>query len=275
MGFEDLSRLPEERIDVALGAAMIARDVYPGLDVDGTVAKVRELAAPLVGAGLELLRAPEQAARLAQHLYVDLGFKGNEDEYYDPRNSLLPDVLERRTGIPITLAIVYMAVARRVGVETSGVAFPGHFLVRIENNPRAGEAPGAILVDPFYGGKALREEDLVGLLKRTGESELKAEHVVPASARAILVRMLVNLKGIYFSRGDYPRAHLALDRIVTLTPDSVAALKGRALLAAKLGSIAAARADLTRVLELDPDATDVAATKATLARLERKTMELN
>jgi regulator of sirC expression with transglutaminase-like and TPR domain len=99
--------------------------------------------------------------------------------------------------------------------------------------------------------------------------------VIPASSRAILVRMLVNLKGIYFSRGDYSRAHLALDRIVSLTPDSVAALKGRALLAAKLGSIAAARADLTRVLELDPDADDAAATRATLARLQRKPVALN
>ena len=274
--FEELSRLRDEQIDLLLGAALIARDVYPSLDVHALAHEIDLLAAPLDPADFATARADEQAARLAKHLFEDLGFRGNDSEYYDPRNSLIPDVLERRMGIPITLALVYTEIARRVGVEAAGVCFPGHFLVRIERNARAGEAPGALLVDPFYGGRLLAEDDLVRMLKRIpGETELTPAHTAPATARAILVRMLVNLKSVHSSRGDFARAHLALDRIVSLTPDSASALKGRAMLAAKLGAIASARADFARALELEPDAEDAQAVRAQLAKLRDTQISLN
>ncbi len=274
--FEDISGLPDDKIDLLLGATLIAKDVYPALDHLTLAAKLDDLARPLLGAGLEKLAAADQAARLGQYLYVDLGFRGNQDDYYDPRNSLLPDVIERRVGIPITLALVYIEIARRARVDATGVCFPGHFLVRIERNADAGEAPGALLIDPFHAGRLLGEDDLVRMLKRVpGENELRPEHTAPASPRAILVRMLVNLKAVHFSRGDYARAHLVLDRIVSLTPDSVMALKARATLAAKLGAVESARADLARVLELEPYADDVQATKDALARLKKAHNGLN
>jgi regulator of sirC expression with transglutaminase-like and TPR domain len=262
--FEELAALPDPAIDVALGAAMIAKDVYGGLDVERVLAQVCALASPLRGDELAVASAERQAARLSSHLYGTLGFRGNEKDYYDPRNSLLSDVLDRRMGIPITLAIVYCEVARRLGVPASGVGFPGHFLVRIER--QAGEP---LFVDPFYGGRLLDEASLARMVTRAlgQETALKPEHVATASSRAILVRVLTNLKAIYLQRGDHARAHLALDRIVTLAPDSAGALKERGLVAAKLGAAEAAREDLERVLELDPSAADAATIRAQLAKV--------
>lgn len=276
LSFDELARKPDDALDLVLGAALIAKDEYPSLEPASLVAKLDLLAAPLVGEGLGGLPALAQAEHLAKHMFEELGFHGNEADYYDPKNSLLPDVIERRVGIPISLALVYTELAHRADVDATGVCFPGHFLVRIERNARAGEAPGAILVDPFYKGRVLSEEDLVRMLKRVpGEGDLKPEHTAPASARAILVRMLVNLKSIHASRGDDARALLMLDRIVSLTPGSAAALKGRAALATKLGAHEVARADLSRALELEPNADDAPATRQALMRLSKKRSSLN
>jgi regulator of sirC expression with transglutaminase-like and TPR domain len=268
--FEELSALPDDAIDVALGAALIARDVHAGLDAHRIVAQLDEMAAPLLNEGLSRATAEHQAARLAAHIYGTLGFHGNEKDYYDPRNSLLSDVVERRMGIPITLAIVYCEIARRAGVPAYGVGFPGHFLVRIERPGLPGEpAQEPLFIDPFYAGRSLDEAALTRMISRAlgQESVLKPEHLVAASSRAILMRVLTNLKAIYLQRGDHARAHLALDRIVTLAPNAAGALKERGLVAAKLGAAEAAREDLSRVLELDPSASDAASIRAQLARL--------
>jgi regulator of sirC expression with transglutaminase-like and TPR domain len=278
LSFDQLARLPDASLDLVLGAALIARDEYPTLEPETLVAKLDELAAPLVDVGLAGAPSLVQASILSRHVFEDLGFKGNEADYYDPKNSLLPDVLERRMGIPISLALVYTEIARRAGVDATGVCFPGHFLVRIERNTKVGERPGAILVDPFFGGRTLSEDDLVRMLKRIpeeGDRGLRPEHTAPATARAILVRMLVNLKSIHLSRGDDARALLMLDRIVSLTPSSAAALKGRAMLATKLGAHEVARADFARALEIEPDADDAPATRETLLRLSKKRSSLN
>jgi regulator of sirC expression with transglutaminase-like and TPR domain len=284
--FEELSALPDEAIDVAFGAALIAGDVHPGLNAHEVVAKLDEMAAPLVAEGLSRATAEHQAARLSAHVYGTLGFHGNEKDYYDPRNSLLSDVVERRMGIPITLAIVYCEIARRAGIPAHGVGFPGHFLVRIERSGLTGEpvrvasedvrpyelarAPTApLFIDPFYAGRSLDEAALTRMVSRAlgQDSVLKPEHLAAASPRAILMRVLTNLKAIYLQRGDHARAHLALDRIVSLAPNAASALKERGLVAAKLGAAEAAREDLSRVLELDPSASDAASIRAQLAKL--------
>ncbi len=272
--FEELSALPDEAIDVAFGAALIARDVHPGLDAGKIIASLDEMAAPLVGEGLSRATAEHQAARLSAHVYGALGFHGNEKDYYDPRNSLLSDVVERRMGIPITLAIIYCEIARRAGIPAHGVGFPGHFLVRIERARAAGldateRAASPLFIDPFYAGRSLDEAALTRMVSRAlgQDSTLKPEHLVAASPRAILMRVLTNLKAIYLQRGDHARAHLALDRIVTLAPNAAGALKERGLVAAKLGASEAAREDLERVLALDPKASDAGAIRAQLAKL--------
>ncbi len=271
--FEALAARDDAAMDVAVGAALIARDVYGNLDVEALLTRFDELAAPLADAGLALLSPHEQAVALAEHLYVKCAFAGNEDDYYDPRNSLISDVMDRRVGIPITLAVVYCEVARRVGVRARGVGFPGHFLVRID--PLDRDEP--VLVDPFFGGKILDHEALAKLLERvTGKSApVRVEHLAPASARAVLLRVLHNLRGIYLSRGDMARAMLAIDRMVCLTPNAPEPLRERGLLSAKLGATSAAQADLQRFLELAPFAEDAPQIRERLKELKAKKSSMN
>ncbi len=272
--FEELARRPDECIDVAVGAALIARDAYARLDLDRLSACFDDMAAPLVARGVASLPVDEQVQLVSSHMYEELGFRGNEIDYYDPKNSLLPDVLDRRLGIPITLALVYCEIARRAGVRARGVSFPGHFLVRVDPFGRE-DAP--VAVDPFFGGRRLDEPGLRKLLERGSPDKklILEEHLAPATSRTMLVRMLINLKWIYATRGDFARALLALDRIICLTPDSVPALRERGSLAARLGAMEAARADLSRLLELVPQASDAGTIRRQLEELHSKAAPLN
>ncbi|MGH7434091.1 MAG: SirB1 family protein [Polyangiaceae bacterium] len=273
--FEELARVPDECLDVAVGAALVARDAYPTLDVARLIGRLDDLAAA-APAGAGAGPAEQQAEAISDYLYNRAGFRGNEQDYYDPRNSLLPDVLERKLGIPISLALVYCEVARRLGVRARGVSFPGHFLVRIDGGEREGGDDDPVLVDPFFGGRRLDRPALEKLLERGAAGQtLEPRHLAAASPRTILVRMLINLKWIHSTRGDLARSLLALDRIITLTPDSIAALRERGLLAARLGAVEAARADLSRLLELVPAAPDANAIRATLTELRAKVSVLN
>src|SRR5580704_11284549 len=191
--FEQLAALPDECIDVATGAALIARDTYASLDVDGLILRFDELAAPLRSRGLSALAPEDQADALSSYVCEDLGFRGNEQDYYDPRNTLLPDVLDRKLGIPITLSLVYCEIARRCGILASGISFPGHFLVRIDARDGRGEP---VIVDPFFGGRRLDRSGMQRLLDRDAPKQKldMAEHFAPAGARPMLVRMLINIK---------------------------------------------------------------------------------
>jgi regulator of sirC expression with transglutaminase-like and TPR domain len=273
---QELATRPDPEIDVALGAALIAKDAYPSLDPGSLLAELDEMASPLFALRLEEKGAVEQARVLGEHVYETLGFRGNEADYYDPKNSLLSDVLERKLGIPITLAVVYCEIARRVGVPARGVGFPGHFLVRVDSPGRPGEP--ALAIDPFFKGRVLDDEAIERLLRRAlgpGEALAPGPHLAPAPARAILVRILTNLKAIYMTRGDHARAHLATDRILLFSPNSPAVLRERGALAARLGAHESARADLARALELEPDAADARAIRTQIAELERKGRSLN
>jgi regulator of sirC expression with transglutaminase-like and TPR domain len=267
--FEDLAKLPDSEIDVALGAAFVARDVYPSLDAESVVAEIDRIASPLFGARLETLTAEEQVRMLNELLFGTLGFCGNETDYYDPKNSLLSDVLTRKLGIPLTLAIVYCEVGRRVGVPARGVGFPGHFLVRVE---RAGRGGPPCVVDPFFGGRALSEDDLKARLGRVlgpNDAGDLAPHLAPASSRAILVRMLTNLKAIYLTRNERARAHLAVDRIASLLPTVAGPLVERAVLAIQLGARESARSDLSRALALGPSESEQKLIATELGKLDK------
>ncbi|MFO0676911.1 MAG: transglutaminase-like domain-containing protein [Polyangiaceae bacterium] len=277
--FEELAALPDDRIDVALGFALVAKDVYASLDVHALLARFDALAAPLQGLGLHDASPKEQVSAISKYLFEDLGFRGNEGDYEDPRNSLLPDVLDRKLGIPITLALVYCEVARRVGVPAYGVGFPAHFLIGIDQ-PRAlapARASGEkepvailpILVDPF-GGKLLERPDVVALLHRVfgGKAKLRDEYVARSAPRATLLRMLTNLKSVHLHRGDFARALLALDRILVLSPQATDALRERSVLSERLGAHEAAKADLLKLLEISPGIGDAEAIRARIRKLE-------
>ncbi|MBX3155602.1 MAG: transglutaminase family protein [Deltaproteobacteria bacterium] len=158
----------------------------------------------------------ERARAISACLFERLGFRGNVDDYYDPRNSFLADVLERRTGIPITLSVVYLEVARRLGVLAQGVNFPGHFLVRVAIED------AWLFLDPFGGGRSLAPPDLEALLRKTTtpDAVLEPSAVAAASKRQIVSRMLVNLAGIYGRNGDLVRSLDVLERLAILEPSN-------------------------------------------------------
>lgn len=280
--FAALARTPDASIDVALGAALIAKDVYQDLDVDALVQRFDDLAGPLNGGALVGLPLRKQAEEVSDR-FRELGFRGNVEDYYDARNSLLPDVLERRTGIPITLTLVWCEIARRAGVLARGVGFPGHFLARVDElpslsgrgSPRThadrdgtqGSAP--VIVDAFGGGRIVEDADARALLQRTlgAGAELHPALFEPASSRATLVRMLTNLKAVWAGRGEHAKAFVALDRIVTLVPDSPRILRERAGVALRLGIHDLARTDFARVLELQPNAPDAPTLRRRISEL--------
>jgi len=262
--FDELARRPDAEIDVSLGAALVARDTYDALDVHALLAELDALGAPLDQACRSGTLSVHERIRLVSERFVTLGFRANTDDYYDPKNSLLPDVLERKVGIPITLSIVWCAMARSAGLVARGVAFPGHFIVRVESGEGA-----PVIVDPFAGGRVVDDDGATALLRRAlGDgARLHASLFTAATSRATLVRLLTNLEATWAKRGEHARAFVAVDRIVTLVPDSARMLRERAALALLIGATEVARADLTRVVELEPQAPDIPRIEARLAKL--------
>lgn len=244
-------------------ALLVARDARPELDVEGYLARLDAIAEPLVGTLGPASSPAAQAEALARHLGGRLGFCGNTAEYYDARNSYLDQVIDRRLGIPISLATLWISVGRRAGVIVEGIGFPGHFLARVGG-------PNGVYVDAFTGGRTLTQPDLATLARGFlgGSASVRAEHLAPVPTRAIVVRMLLNLKGIHEQRRDHASALVACDRLVDLV-GSAEHRRDRGLHALALGAVEAANADLRAYLEARAGAPDVAAIEATLARASR------
>jgi regulator of sirC expression with transglutaminase-like and TPR domain len=270
--FGDYARSSDDRLDLLTGALLIARDAHPGLDFAEQRARLDELAAPLQNHRLAGMPATVQARVLSDYLYVVCGFHGASSDYYDPKNSFLNEVLDRRVGIPITLAVVYIEVARRLGVDALGVGFPGHFLVRLGARSRdaAAERNQPVIVDPFNQGRLLGTDALSALLA-AGKVRvpLSNEMLAPARTRHIVARMLMNLRGIYTARGDASRLLLTLDRLIDLMPELTSELIERAKLYEQLGAPAAALADFQRYVAVDPDGGDSALARQAVTRLSR------
>jgi regulator of sirC expression with transglutaminase-like and TPR domain len=243
---------PEPEIDLAAGALLIATAEYPQLQVAPYTRRL-ELLAERVRDRLAGETAPVLVLQeLCQVLFTEEGFRGNESAYYDPRNSFLNDVLDRRVGIPITLGIVMLEVGWRVGLPICGINFPGHFLVRYEG-PVA-----RLLIDPFDGGKVRWEDEGQELLDRVygGMVRMRPEFLEPASRADILARVLTNLKGIYLNTRDDERALAAVDRILMIRPTASVELRDRGLLLARVGRNEEAVAELERYLDFSPAAPD-------------------
>jgi regulator of sirC expression with transglutaminase-like and TPR domain len=236
-------------------ALLIARDEYPQLDADLYDTLLQSHAEHLRGE-IEAIDAwPLKMQAINRHLFEELGYKGNHDEYYDPRNSYLNEVFERRLGNPVSLAMVQMEVARRLGVPLDGVSFPGHFLVRLPIDD------GVLVMDPFNRGRPLDEDELRQRARPHLGGEMPDDEALyqilnPASHRAILMRMLRNLHGVYTERDDWERAVRSADRILKLSPDNSEALRDRGLGYLRIGHRHGARNDLARYLQLNPDAAD-------------------
>ncbi len=249
--FTQVAKSPDP--DLATAALLIARLEYPRLDASRYLARLDEMG---VAAAKRLERAPstdplQRLEALNGYLFEEQGFAGNRSRHDDPRDSLLNAVLDRRTGIPITLALVYIEVARRAGVRIEGVNFPGHFLMRMPHRvARADHVDTDLIVDPFHGGAVLSEADCRRLLHdHVGEhATFNRRLLVRATKLQIVMRMLVNLKRTYVRMRSFPQGRGVTELLVALDPSAMAELRDRGLLAYHLNDFPAALRDLEAYL---------------------------
>ena len=248
--------------DLAVAALMIARVEYPRIDagpyLDRLDALGREAKARVAAAGAADAPPrvdPDLYARIValnDYLFGELRFVGNDRHYEDPRNSCLNEVLDRRTGIPITLALLYMEVARRAGVHVVGVNFPGHFLLRCPA-PRDQPWSKDLIIDAYHGGALLSEEELLHRYTQNGDDPDDAPRLLARATKPqILARMLLNLKRVYVRMQSFPQARDITDLLLAVNPSAVDELRDRGMLAYQLNDLSAALRDLEKYLELSP-----------------------
>jgi regulator of sirC expression with transglutaminase-like and TPR domain len=268
---EDILARPDREVDLAEAALLVAAEEYEGLDVRSYLLRLDEMGADL-RQRLDDEPRPERAIMaLNRYLFQEQGFRGNAEQYYDARNSYLNDVIDRRTGIPITLSAVFMEVARRAGLEVEGVGLPGHFVVRVLTPARP------LLVDPFHGGTLLTEKDCQDRLDRifNGKVKLEAEMLRPCRRKEMLERILRNLKAIYLRDQDQDRALRVVDLLVRIQPGSAEDLRDRGVLYAALDCYGLAARDLESYLALAPRAKDAEDLQARVALLRQQAARLN
>ena len=240
---------PDEAIDLAHAALLIARTEYPELDATRWLGVLDRwgLEAEERAGGAGTLEA---AGRVAVFVFGELGFEGNREEYYDPRNSFLNDVIGRRKGIPITLTVVLIEVGRRAGVPFAGVGFPGHFLAK------AVADEDELFFDPFNGGVGLGREELVAGIADTFPVERLPQFLAAVTKRQILLRMLTNLKFVYLEAKDFLKATTIVDLMLAISPWDLDQVRDRGLIARAAGRLQQAYDDFTTYVRYRPDAQD-------------------
>lgn len=262
------------RCDLAGAALEIARIAYPDLDPAPWLRRLDELAAAVAPRVSSQMAPADAVAELTRFLFEECGFRGNQDDYYDPRNSFLNDVLDRRLGIPISLSVLMIEIGNRIGLDVEGVGFPGHFLVRINTQ---GEP---LLIDPFHAGTPVDDADLLARLRSLSQASrgggpdfahVPDEFLEASSERGILGRMLRNLLRIWLEKDDHAHALAAVDLLLVLTPNAADDIRTRGFLYEELDCPAAAADDLRRYLDLAPDAADADEVRGRLSRLADET----
>jgi regulator of sirC expression with transglutaminase-like and TPR domain len=250
--FAEIAAQPDNEMNLAVGALLIATDEYPDLDVASYVRRLDMLAAG-VAERLPRGASPEtQVGVINDYLFNQRRFRGNTENYYDPRNSYLNDVLDRRLGIPITLSLVYIEIASRLGIPIRGVGLPGHFVVKYD-------APGVDLyIDAFSGGRVLSSSDCTDFVLQSfgGQLTCLSDYLTPISHRMLLTRMLMNLKLIFMRHGAADRVLRIIDKFLQLHPENAEGYKERAQLHINLHHYRAALCDLINYLNLVPNAAD-------------------
>ena len=269
--FSKAVKCQDGEIDLGRAALFIAQMDYPDLDVESYLKRMDRL-----GAAVKDMAGDEEGvyrllACLNYVLFKQEGFRGNRSDYYDSKNSFLNEVMDRKIGIPITLSVLYLEVARRVGLTLHGVGFPGHFLLK--HVDREGE----IIVDPFNGGEVRSNEELQGILDDiySGKALLKSEFLSPVSKRQILTRMLNNLRGIYLQQGDFLKGLSVVERLVVLEPNPVCEYRDRGLLHLRLENFPQALKDLETYLRLASDADDADEIREQVLYLKKQPTQLH
>ena len=262
---------PEEQLDLAEAALLIAKEEQPDLDIEAYLHRLDELAAAVRGRLPDSPTVDDIILNLNIQLYREEGLRGNTSTYYDPTNSFLNEVLDRKIGIPITLSVIHIEVARRLGLPLVGVGFPGHFLVKHVG------PDGEKVLDPFLGGIELDQQQLTAKLQTMyGENNpyiaMIPQLLSAASKKEILIRMLRNLKGVYLQKNDFQRGLSVIDRILLIAPDMAMEIRDRGGVHHRLGHMQAALQDFQRYLQLAPNAEDAEAVRTMIRRM---TAQLN
>ena len=273
LDFEALVSKPDEALDIARIALALAMDAYPDLDAGVYLAWLDATAEAISDAADLAMPLPERLAMLDRQLFEVEGFRGNEDDYLDPRNSFLNEVIERRTGIPITLSVVYLEVGWRLGLPLVPVSFPAHFLVASTGSRR-------VFIDPFNRGARVAPAELVARLAPLAGTVDHARQYLPratapASRREVAMRILRNLKAIHDRRNDLGQLLVVLNRMVSLDPKDATALRERGHVLVRLECYQAACHDYLHYLRLVPLAEDAADIQARVDRLRSIATRLN
>ena len=251
-------------LDLAEAALLIALEEYPTLSIPAYLEKLDDMALEARDRIRPDAPVDDRIDSLNAYVFDALGFKGNAEDYYDPRNSFLNEVIDRRLGLPITLSLVYLEVARRVGVPAHGIGLPGHFIVG------AGDGPERILIDPYHGGRRVTHADCARIVAGVAGDPvpLREEHFAPVGKPQFLYRMLSNLKFVYLQGEASDKALRVIDKMRILEPASWIDVRDRGIVLHRLGRDPDARRELRRYLASVPDAEDRPAVEATLAEID-------
>jgi len=257
----------EEQIDVAYAALLFAREVYPDLDIAGYLGDLDDMAEAV----RSRVTQDHPAIALRSFLSDEMGFHGNADDYFDPRNSYLNQVMDRRTGIPISLSVIYLELARRLALPIVGIALPGHFLVRYDGD----EEP--LYLDPYNGGATMSTDDCRQRVADISDGRLpfRQSFLFPVGPRQILTRMLRNLKGIYVARTDFEAAIPIIEKLILLNPPAAEEIRDLGVLYYYAGHKLKAIACLERYLDWAPDAKDREAVEHNLGAIVGKVARWN
>jgi regulator of sirC expression with transglutaminase-like and TPR domain len=262
---------PDKGIDLGRAALAMASCDYPDLDVGAYLLHIHQLAAAVtvrLGTEPDVYRS---IAALNYVLFQERGFHGNRENYFDPKNSFLNEVLDRKVGIPISLSVLYIEVAQRIGLPLHGVGFPGHFLVKYAGDNEE------ILIDPFNRGEIRSQESLETILHRSygGRIAFDTEFVEAIPKKQILRRMLNNLKIIYLKEGNLIKALSVVERLNVLDPTSAEDIRDRGLIYLQLECFKQALEDLKSYLRLKPHAEDANAVTEQVAVLTRQVAQIH
>jgi regulator of sirC expression with transglutaminase-like and TPR domain len=261
--FREIAAQPDALLDLVEGSLVIALEDHPGLDIDRYLEQVAQWSGA-VRDRLEGSRDVERIVVSINHLLFDEeGFHGEDGDYYDPRSALLSETLDRHAGLPITLSVLYIEISRRVGVEVSGVALPGRFLVKFSG------PFGVVVIDPFEGGRVLSRAELQELLDDVygGGVRLREHHLRAFAPKEILARELAQLKSAYLARHDLPRAASSIDRLLILDEHDAWEVRDRASVATQLHAYGEAVTLFERYLALMPHPEDEGRVRAQIAWL--------
>jgi len=266
------AEVAKSTIDVPRAALSFAREIaYPDLDIASYLKRLDQLAASAWVHVAAFQTPSAQANALAETLFTQIGFQGNRQNYSDPRNSYLNEVITRRLGIPISLSVIYIALAHRLGIPAEGVGLPGHFILKIPADTGFG------FIDPFHSGQQLSLEDCARLVERTvGYSgPLQDEWFLPVPARAILTRMLNNLRGIYLQERTWPMAQATVECLQILQPELIELQRDLGVIHHRSGSLRLAAYHYERYLHAVPDAPDAETIKIYMNDAVRRMARLN